>query len=362
MFDKLFMQKALQLAARGKGETSPNPLVGAVIVKGGKIIAQGYHKKAGTPHAEIVALNKAGPMAKGATLYVTLEPCCHTDKKTPPCTNSIIESGIKKVVAAMTDPNPKVSGNGLKALRKAGVEVKSGVLKSEAARLNEAFTKYISTKEPFVILKIAQSLDGKIATSRGESKWITGEIARKRVHQLRHETDALLVGIGTVQKDNPSLDCRVKGGSNPYRIVVDSSLRISPGSKIFKHNDNKTIIATTDRASTRKINRLTKLGARILIIKSRRGRVDLKSLMKELGKLEITSIMIEGGSSVSAAALSSNIVDKIMFFIAPKIIGGADSISSVGGPSLPLLKNAFQLKNLKASEYGKDILLEGYLG
>jgi diaminohydroxyphosphoribosylaminopyrimidine deaminase/5-amino-6-(5-phosphoribosylamino)uracil reductase len=360
MSDNLFMKKALQLAARGNGETSPNPMVGAVIVKGGKIIAQGYHKRAGTPHAEIVALKKAGHRAMGATLYVTLEPCCHTGKKTPPCTNSIIESGIKRVVAAMTDPNPKVSGKGLKALRKAGVEVKSGVLNSEAARLNEAFTKYITTRVPFVILKIAQSLDGKIATARGESKWITGDKARERVHKLRHETDALLVGIGTLQKDNPSLDCRVKGGSNPYRIVVDSSLRISPGSKIFKHNDNKTIIATTDRASTSKINRLTKLGARVLIIKSRGGRVNLNHLMKELGKLEIVSLMIEGGSSVSAAALSSKIVDKVMFFVAPKIIGGADSFSSVGGPSPSLLKNAFQLNNLTASQYGKDILLEGY--
>lgn len=360
MSDNLFMQKALQLASRGYGKTSPNPMVGAIIVKGGKIIAQGYHKKAGTPHAEIVALRKAGPRAKGATLYVTLEPCCHTGKKTPPCTNSIIESGIKRVVAAMKDPNPKVSGKGLKALRKAGIEITSGVLKSEAARLNEAFTKYITRQEPFVILKIAQSLDGKIATSKGESKWITGEAARKRVHQLRHETDAILVGIGTVLKDNPSLDCRIKGGTNPYRIVVDSSLRVSPGSKILKFHDHKTIIATTDRASTRKISRLTKLGARVLITKSSRGRVDLNHLMKELGKMEIVNLMIEGGSSLSAAALSSNIVDKVMFFVAPKVIGGTDSFSSVGGRSPSLLKSAFQLKNLTASKYGNDILLEGY--
>lgn len=361
MSDKLFMQKALELAAKGKGKTSPNPMVGAIVVKGGRVIAEGYHKKAGTPHAEIIALKKAGAHAKGATLYVTLEPCCHTDKKTPPCTKSIIDYGIKKVVTAMKDPNPKVSGQGLKELRKAGMETEVGLMKSEAGRLNEAFTKYITKKEPFVILKIAQSLDGKIATAKGESKWITGEKARKCVHRLRNDIDAILVGISTVKKDDPSLDCRIKGGVNPYRIIVDSSLKISPNSKIFKHSDGRTIIATTDKAVQNKINRLTRLGARVLIIKSRQGRVDLKKLMKELAKLNITGVMIEGGSSVSAAALSSGIVNKVMFFIAPKIIGGKDSFPSVGGTSPALLGNAFRIKNMQASVFGKDILLEGYI-
>ena len=244
MSDEIFMKKALTLAARGRGRTSPNPMVGAVIVKSGKIIASDYHKKAGGPHAEILVLKTAGKRAKGATLYVSLEPCCHTDKKTPPCTRAIIRSGIKKVVAAMIDPNPKVSGMGLKELRKAGIETVSGIMEKEALKLNEAFIKHITAKEPFVILKIAQSLDGKIATAKGESRWITGEKAREYVHRLRNEVDAILVGIGTVKKDNPSLDCRIKGGRNPYRIIVDSRLDISLNAKVLKHRDNKTIIAT----------------------------------------------------------------------------------------------------------------------
>jgi diaminohydroxyphosphoribosylaminopyrimidine deaminase/5-amino-6-(5-phosphoribosylamino)uracil reductase len=369
MSDKTFMKKALQLAARGKGLTSPNPMVGAVIVKGEKIIATDYHKKAGTPHAEVLALKKAGKRAKGATLYVNLEPCCHTDKKTPPCTKAIIRSGIKKVVTAMIDPNPKVSGMGLKELRKAGIETVSGVMEAEAKHLNEAFIKYITKEEPFIILKIAQSLDGKIATAQGESKWITGEKARAYVHKLRDEVDAILVGIGTVKKDNPSLDCRIKGGRNPYRIIVDSNLQIPLYAKVLKHDDGKTIVVGIRRAvpqrerSTyqKKIERLQDIGTRVLTVKNKNGKVDLKSLMKELGKLEITSVMIEGGSTVNASVLANGIADKVMIFVAPKIIGGVDSISSIGGKSPALLRNAFNLKNLQVKKIGEDILLEGYL-
>ncbi|HDK41642.1 MAG TPA: bifunctional diaminohydroxyphosphoribosylaminopyrimidine deaminase/5-amino-6-(5-phosphoribosylamino)uracil reductase RibD, partial [Nitrospirae bacterium] len=220
--NKKYMKKALALAAKGKGRTSPNPVVGAVIVKGKRIIAEGFHKKAGTAHAEIVALKKAGSKARGATLYINLEPCCHTDKKTPPCTKAIIQSGIKKVVVAMKDPNPKVSGQGIRELKKAGINVEIGLMREEALKMNEAFAKFIKKKEPFVILKMAQSLDGKIATAKGESKWITGEESRKLVHRVRNEVDAVLVGIGTVKKDDPSLTCRIKGGRNPYRIIADS--------------------------------------------------------------------------------------------------------------------------------------------
>src|SRR4030066_1792998 len=243
MSNKTFMQKALSLAAKGKNRTSPNPMVGAVIVKGDKIIAADYHRKAGTPHAEILALKKAGSKARGAALYINLEPCCHTEKKTPPCTKSIIRSGIQKVVVALLDPNPKVSGRGIKKLQAAGIKTDVGIMKSKAEKLNEAFIKFITKKEPFVILKIAQSIDGKIATAKGESRWITGKEAREYVHKLRNEVDAVLVGIGTVRKDNPSLDCRIKGGRNPYRIIVDSNLCISLNAKVLKHNDNKTIIA-----------------------------------------------------------------------------------------------------------------------
>ena len=387
MSDNIFMKKALKLAARGKGRTSPNPLVGAIIVKDGKIIAADYHRKAGTPHAEVLALNQAGKRARGATLYVNLEPCCHTEKRTPPCTKAIIRSGIKKVVVAMIDPNPKVSGMGLKELRKAGIGTVSGIMEAEAKQLNEAFIKYITKKPPFVILKIAQSLDGKIATARGESKWITGEKAREYVHKLRNEVDAILVGIGTVKKDNPSLDCRTRNGRNPYRIIVDSNLQISPDAKVLKHTEGKTIVATIPPLLKggiinshfvkgghrgifskkeyadyqKKIEQLQNMGAHVLNVKNSNGRVDLKRLMKELGRLEITSIMIEGGSSINASALSSGIVDKVMIFIAPRIIGGADSIPSIGGKSPVLLKSAFNLKDIQIKHPGEDILVEGYI-
>ncbi len=360
MTSKIYMERALELASRGRGRTSPNPMVGAVLVKGGRVIAEGYHKKAGTPHAEVVAIKKAGKNAGGSTLYINLEPCCHTEKRTPPCTKAIIEAGIKKVVAAMTDPNPQVSGKGMRALRHANIETETGVLGAKARRLNEAFIKYISKREPFVILKIAQSLDGKIATAKGESKWITGTKARERVHILRNDVDAVLVGIGTVKADDPSLDCRLKGGRNPFRIIVDSSLQISLNANVLTYGDGKTIIATTEQGNSRKIARISKKGAAVLVLKERAGNVDLKHLMKELGRLDMMSVMIEGGSSISASAMSDKVVDKVMFFVAPKIIGGIDAVGSVGGKSPALLKNACELKSIEAQNYGRDLLIEGY--
>ncbi|MDH4028425.1 MAG: bifunctional diaminohydroxyphosphoribosylaminopyrimidine deaminase/5-amino-6-(5-phosphoribosylamino)uracil reductase RibD, partial [Nitrospirota bacterium] len=303
----------------------------------------------------------AGSKAKGATLYVNLEPCCHTDKRTPPCTRAIIGSGIKKVVVAMTDPNPKVSGRGIKELKDAGIETIVGVMETEARKLNESFAKFIRKREPFVILKIAQSLDGNIATSKGESKWITGHKAREYVHRLRNDVDGLLVGIGTVIKDDPSLDCRIKGGKNPYRIIVDSRLKIPLDSKVLKYKDNKTIIATINSADNKKSIALRSLGATVLSVRDKDGKVDLKALMKELGRLDITSIMIEGGSSIAASAISDKIVDKVMFFMAPKIMGGTDSIHSIGGKSPALLRNAVRLINMQSAFHGDDILVEGYL-
>jgi diaminohydroxyphosphoribosylaminopyrimidine deaminase/5-amino-6-(5-phosphoribosylamino)uracil reductase len=365
------MEKALALAVKGKGRTSPNPMVGAVIVKGNKVIASDYHRKAGTPHAEILALKKAGKRAKGATLYINLEPCCHMEKKTPPCTKSIIKSGIKKVVIAMIDPNPGVSGRGIKELQKAGIETEVGIMEAEAKKLNEAFIKFITKKEPFVILKIAQSIDGKIATAKGESKWITGEKAREYVHRLRNEVDAVLIGIGTVKKDNPSLTCRIQGGRNPYRIIVDSHLQIPLNAKVLKHKDRKTIIAAIPKSEIRntkflnnyqkKIDLLQSRGANVLIVRSKDRKVDLENLIKELGKLDITSVMIEGGSSINASAISSGIVDKVMFFTAPKIIGGVNAVSSIGGKSPASLKDAIQLKNIRVTNIGEDILLESYI-
>jgi len=370
MDTKTIMRKVLNLAAKGKGRTSPNPMVGAIIVKGDKIIASDYHRKAGTPHAEVLALKKAGVNVRGAALYINLEPCCHTEKKTPPCTKSIIESGIKKVVVAMIDPNPEVSGKGIKELRNAGIETEVGIMEGEARRLNEVFTKFITKKEPFVILKIAQSLDGKIATSKGESRWITGEKARKYGRKLRNEVDAVLVGIGTVKKDNPLLTSRIKGGRDPYRVIVDSRLQIPLNSKVLNHKDHKTIIATTLPCAPlkggwgkykKKIDLLKNMGVQILTIKNKDGKIDLKELVKELGKLDITSLMIEGGSSISASALSSGIVNKVLFFVAPKIIGGADAIPSVGGKSPAMLKDAFKIKNINVKTIDEDLLIEGYI-
>ena len=358
---EIYMQKALTLARKGNGKTSPNPKVGAVIIMGNRVIASDYHKKSGSPHAEILALRKAGTMARGATIFINLEPCCHTNKKTPPCTGAIIKSGIRKVVVAMIDPNPKVAGKGLKELRRAGIETETGLMENEAEKLNESFIKFITKKKPFITLKIAQSLDGKIATAGGESKWITGIKARRFVHQLRNDTDAVLVGIGTVIKDNPSLDCRIKGGINPYRIVVDSDLRIPLRSKVLKYSDGKTIIATTSKAGSRKTALLRSSGHTVLIIKDNKGRVDLKRLVKELAKLDITSVMIEGGSSINASALSSGIVDKVIFFCAPKIIGGLDAIPSVGGISPSSLSKILRLKDLHVEKVGDDFLFEGYI-
>ena len=357
----IFMKKALRLASKGRGRTSPNPMVGAVIVKDGKMIAGDYHRRSGSPHAEILALKKAGNLAKGATLFINLEPCCHTDSKTPPCTNAIIESGLKKVVIAMIDPNPKVAGKGIKALKSAGIEIEVGLMGAEANKLNETFTKFITKRKPFVILKAAQSLDGKIATASGESKWITGDKARQYVHKLRNEVDAVMVGIGTVIADNPSLDCRMRGGRNPYSIIVDSSLNISLNAKVLKHDDEKTIIATTKVADREKINSIIKTGHKVLTVKSEAGKVDLNILMKELGRLEITNIMIEGGSTLNASALSSGIVDKAIFFCAPKIIGGVNAIPSIGGISPASLKKIIKVKDLKVKQLGDDFLFEGYI-
>src|SRR5512143_342746 len=261
-FDEKYMRMALRLAARAKGRTSPNPMVGAVVVKNGKVVATGYHHRAGEPHAEAIALRKAGRQAKGATLYVTLEPCSHTDKRTPPCTPLVMQSGVKRVVIGMIDPNPRVSGGGVKTLGKAGLEVVTGVLETGAKKLNEAFIKHISSGMPFVTLKIAQTLDGKVATATGESKWITGELARQEGHRLRDTNDAILVGINTVLKDNPSLTARVPGGRDPLRVIVDSRLRIPADARVITQKSSVgTVVAALADAPKAKIKKLQDAGA-----------------------------------------------------------------------------------------------------
>ena len=360
---EIYMRRGLELAKRGWGMTNPNPLVGAVVVKDRKIVGEGYHPYLGGPHAEVVALNEAGERARNAELYVTLEPCCHYGR-TPPCVNKIIESGIKKVYVAMEDPNPKVSGKGIEILKNHGINVETGILEKEARKLNEIFIKYITTKLPFVIMKSAMSLDGKIATFLGDSKWITSEEARKLVHELRQRVSAVLVGVNTVIKDNPKLNVRLpdmENVKNPYRIVVDSLLRIPLSSQVIRNADGKTIIAVTEYADESRIMELEKKGIKVLVTKSENGRVSLKDLMVKLGQMEIDSVLIEGGSEINASAIEENIVDKVVFFIAPKIIGGKTAKSSVGGRGVPFVDMSYHLKEMTVSRIGPDIMIEGYL-
>jgi diaminohydroxyphosphoribosylaminopyrimidine deaminase/5-amino-6-(5-phosphoribosylamino)uracil reductase len=353
---------ALRLAEKGRGRTSPNPMVGAVVVKGGRVIASGWHRRAGEPHAEAIALRKAGKAARGATLFVTLEPCSHTNKRTPPCSPLVIASGVKRVVIAMIDPNPRVSGGGIKAIRKAGIEVVTGVLEQEARKLNEAFIKHVTRRVPFVTLKIAQTLDGKIATASGESKWITGEEARREGHVLRDRSDAILVGINTVVKDDPSLTARIPGGRDPARIIVDSKLTIPLAAKaVTQSSTARTIVATTPDAPKTKIEKLQAAGVDVLVIKDSWGRVDLKDLMKKLGKRDILSVLIEGGAEVHASALKDGIVDKVVLFIAPLLMTGRDSICSIGGTSPVKLTHALKLRDVTTRFVGQDLMVEGYL-
>lgn len=361
--DEQYMKMALELARKGEGFTSPNPMVGAVLVKDGEVVGKGYHARAGLAHAEIEALREAGEKAKGATLYVNLEPCCHHGR-TGPCVEAIVAAQVKRVVLAMVDPNPLVAGKGIARLKAAGVEVAAGVLAEEAARLNEVFIKYITTGLPFVVAKAAVSLDGKIATRLGESQWITGEEARAFGHRLRHRYDAVLVGVNTVLADNPSLTARLPEGRgrDPVRIVLDSSARTPPDARIITQESlASTIIAVTEEAAEERVTALSRAGAQIVVTPARKGRVDLAWLMKELAAREITSVLIEGGGEVHASALSAGIVDKVVFFIAPKIIGGKEAPGPVGGCGADRLAGAVTLRDVSVSRLGEDILVEGYV-
>lgn len=359
-----YMSLALKLAKKAEGMTSPNPMVGAVLVKKDKVIGRGYHKKAGQPHAEIEAFSDASKKKnsiKGASLYVTLEPCCHEKKRTPPCVRAIIEKKISKVYVAMLDPNPKVSGNGVKVLRANGIQVEVGILEHKVKALNEAFTKYITTKKPFVILKLAATMDGKIAAYTGDSKWIGSPTQRSFAHKLRNQVDGIMVGIETVLKDNPSLNVRLaKKSEDPVPIALDRKLRIPLESNLLKIHE-RSIIATADISKTRKIEKLQSLGANILKIKEdKNGRLNLKELMRKLGKMEIMSVLIEGGSKVAASALKSGIVDKVVFFYSPKIVG-SEGISMIGELGISTVKRSVGIKNIQITKIGDEVMIEGYL-
>lgn len=359
--DISFMNRAISLAARARGMTSPNPMVGAILVKNGRIIASDYHRKPGQFHAEALVINSAKERAKGATLYVSLEPCCHKNKRTPPCTEAIIRAGIKKVYVAMEDPNPKVSGKGIKELTAAGIEVFTGILEEKAKRLNEAYIKYITTGMPFVTLKVAMTLDGKIATPTGQSKWITGENARKMVHRIRNTIDAVITAIGTIKADDPLLTVRgLRSGREhrPLRVVIDPNLEIPFKSRILITPPD-TLIVMREGANLQKKEEILKGGVRIIEYPGER--LDLRWLMKRLGEEEITSVLIEGGSSLNARALEDGVVDKVLFFIAPKIIGGKESYPAIGGKTYRPLEEAHLLKDVKIRRIGEDILIEGYI-
>ena len=357
------MAHALGLAACGLGMTSPNPPVGAVVARGGRILGAGYHRHAGGPHAEVFSLRQAGAKARGATLYVTLEPCCHLDKRTPPCIPLILKSGIERVMVATTDPNPKVRGRGIAALKRAGLKVEVGIGRSEAEALIEPYRSRVTTGYPLVTLKIAATLDGKIGTARGESRWITGVSARRAGRKLRATSDAILVGIGTVLADDPSLTTQRTSSrvANPLRIILDPSLRIPLRSKVLTDGKARTLVVTT--AASSKVQRalLAGRGAEVLLLPDENGRVDWNVLLGELGRRGINALLIEGGAEVNASALQGGVVDRLIYFIAPQLLGGRDAVGAIGGFSPALLSDALLLHDVTVSRLGADIVVTGRL-
>lgn len=366
--DRRFMGLALRLAARGKGRTSPNPMVGAVVVSGGRIVGQAYHRKAGESHAEVLALHQAGPRARGATLYLTLEPCCHHNKRTPPCVPLLIAAHLRRVVVAMKDPNPSVRGRGIRALDRAGISVSVGCLGNEAAALNRIYCHWITTGRPWVILKAGMTLDGKIATARGESQWITGPHARREAHRFRDEVDAILVGIGTVRSDDPRLTVRLprtagRSGAvrsaHPLRVIADSNLTIPlTASVISQRARTGTMIATTTNAPRRRVRDLGRAGVEVLRLPARQGRVPMARLLRELGRRGIASLLVEGGATINAAFWKERLVNEARLFVAPMLLGGQDAKSVIGGASPGRLADAVKLQSVRVRQVGSDFLVQ----
>jgi diaminohydroxyphosphoribosylaminopyrimidine deaminase/5-amino-6-(5-phosphoribosylamino)uracil reductase len=364
MDDSIYMYRALALAKKAWGNTWPNPMVGAVIVKKGNIIGEGYHRYAGSSHAEIEAIKNCKESPAGSTIYVTLEPCCHYGK-TPPCTDAIINSGIKKVVAAMKDPNPKVAGKGFNKLKKAGIDVKYGILKEEATLINEGYIHFYKTGRPFVTLKIAQTLDGKIATSRFDSKWITGKESRKYVQKLRAGSDAVLIGSNTVIRDNPELIVHSlkKFKRYPYRIILDTRGQLRPEYKVFSsHLEEYPVFWVIGSAvPTRKIAEMEKNGIRVLQMQNSSEHIDLHWLLNQLAILDIHNLLVEGGSQIFGAFIDQKLANKLVLFMAPSIMGGKSSIPSIGGKGVEKISELIYLKKIHYFMWGKDLLVEGYL-
>lgn len=363
-----YMRRALELAKKGEGHTSPNPMVGCVIVKDGRIISEGYHEKYGEYHAERNALLRCKEDATGADLYVTLEPCCHYGK-TPPCTEIIIERGIGHVYVGSMDVNPLVAGKGVRILRDHGIEVTTGILEQECLKLNEVFYHYMTTKTPFVAAKFAMSLDGKIACASGDSKWVTGEESRRQTHVLRKRYSGIMCGIGTVLADDPMLNCRIEQGVDPTRIVCDSKLRIPPDCRLVQTAKDIPTIVACSAASIRSKDAMYKLaylqdqGVEVVATgkpDSGETKVDLIELMKDLGQHQIDSVLLEGGGTLNASAFEAGIVNKVYAFIAPKIIGGKEALSPVGGRGAMTMKDAIGLGEIECRSFGDDVCIVGY--
>ncbi len=349
-----YMKAAIELAKKGAGYVSPNPMVGAVIVKNNRIIGKGYHMKYGEAHAEVNAIESCTESPKGAEMYVTLEPCSHYGK-TPPCAERIVKEGIKKVYVGSLDTNPKVSSKGIEILKNAGIEVTTGVMEEECKAINPIFFKYIEKHMPYTVLKSAVTLDGKIAAYTGNSKWVTGEEARGIVHIMRHQLKGIMVGINTVLADDPLLTCRIENGVDPVKIIVDSKLKIPLYANALK---GECIIGTTGDCDREKKEKLERMGVRMITTHSK-GKVDLKELMQKLAEMKIDSILLEGGGTLNYSMLSEGLVDKAVFFIAPKIIGGKDAKTSVEGRGIELMSNAIDLVNTEIKKIGNDIMIYG---
>lgn len=363
MAEEQFMKRAIELAKQGAGWTAPNPLVGAVVVKNGRVIGEGYHRKYGELHAERNALAACSEDPAGATLYVTLEPCCHYGK-TPPCTEIIIEKKIAKVVIGSRDPNPKVAGKGARILREHGIEVVEDYMREACDALNPVFFHYITTKTPYVVLKFAMTLDGKIATRTGASKWITGEAARNHVHQLRGRYAGILAGIGTVLADDPMLNCRIDGAHQPLRIILDSHLRIPMGSRLVRSAKEYPLLIVCNESirdreeGANRIQKLEEAGAKVWTLPEKNGHPDLNVLMQRLGEEKIDSVLIEGGGAVNEAALKAHIVHHVYAYIAPKIFGGEDAKTPVEGSGIRLPQECAKLRLAKITVLLNDMLLE----
>lgn len=354
-----YMQLAIELAKKGMGYTSPNPMVGCVVVKQDKIVTQGYHERYGEYHAERNALTRYPGDLTGAEMYVTLEPCCHHGN-TPPCTDIIIEKDIRKVYVGSMDPNPKVAGKGIQILRDHGIEIETGILEKECLALNEVFFHFITTKRPYVVMKYAMTLDGKIAASTGDSKWVTGEEARRHAHFLRKKYRAIMVGIGTVLADDPLLNCRIEDGVDPIRVVCDSHLRIPADSQIVKTAQNIPTIVCFAKGDDGKIKQLQEAGVEVLQCE-RQGRVDLDTLMKVLGQRNIDSVLIEGGGTLHGTVLKAGLVNEIYGYIAPKLIGGEEAKSPVEGKGFPRMQEAKKVWEIEIIPLGDDICIHGYV-